>query len=76
MDGPFSSYKYLCSMLACVFLLSAIAVRAENKVSGNKASKSVTGLVRDAHTKLPVNAAQITTLNNRSSATTNSSGIF
>jgi TonB-linked SusC/RagA family outer membrane protein len=61
-------------MLACVFFLSANAEKAENKATEN--TIVVKGLVRDAHTKQPINAAQITVLNKRASATTDGKGIF
>jgi len=76
MNGTFFYFKYFCSMLACVFLLSANSVKAENKETGKKTTKFVTGLVRDAHTKQPINAAQITVLNNSVSATTDGNGVF
>ena len=75
LNGTFSCNKYFCSIMAFVLFLSVNAVKAENKVVG-KTSKLVTGLVRDAHTKLPIDAAQISVLNNSISATSNSDGIF
>lgn len=76
MNGTFFCFKYLCSMLACVFFLSANTLKAENSVKGKKTTKVVAGLVRDAHTKQPINAAQITVLNKSVSATTDANGVF
>jgi len=76
MNGTFFCFKYFCSMLACVFFLSANAVKAENKVSENDSTTFVTGLVRDANTKEPINAAQVTVLNRNTSTTTDAKGVF
>jgi len=63
-------------MLVCVFCLSTNVLKAENKNTDKEDKKLVIGLVRDAHTKQPINAAQITVLDNSISATTNEKGIF
>src|ERR1035437_9435253 len=76
MNRTFFCFKSYCSMLVCVLFLSANILKAENKNTDNESKIIVTGLVRDAHTKQPINAAQITVLDNSVSATTNEKGIF
>ncbi|MEI7502242.1 MAG: carboxypeptidase-like regulatory domain-containing protein, partial [Paludibacter sp.] len=76
MDGTIFCFKYLCSMLACVFFLSANNANAENTATAKKTTKVVSGLVRDAHTKQPINAAQITVFDKSVSATTDANGVF
>ena len=61
-------------LFACCF--STNELKAENKDSKDAAIYSVSGLVRDAHTKKPIMAAQIKVLNDNASATTNESGVF
>ena len=55
--------------------LSAIVLGQPNPESVDS-TKYVTGIVRDAHSKSPVSAAQIQTLNNKAAATTDDNGIF
>lgn len=74
MNGTSFCFKYFCSMLACTFFLSVNAVKAEDKATGK--TIVVKGLVRDAHTKQPINAAQITVINQKVSATTDANGNF
>jgi len=76
MNGTIFSYKYFCSMLAGVFFLSANMAIAGNTANVKKATKVVSGLVRDAHTKQPINAAQITVFDKSNSATTDANGVF
>jgi len=75
MNGTLFCFKNYCSILVCMLLISANIMNAETK-GNEKVNKFVKGLVRDAHTKQPINAAQITVLNNSISATTNEKGIF
>lgn len=65
-------------LIAAAFLMVATSLNAQEKVTAPGAAPTfeVKGLVRDAHTKLPVAAAQIQALNNRSSATTDQDGRF
>jgi len=76
MNGITKSLKFISPILFFVFSLSAQFIRAEGNESKPVASDSLSGLVRDAFTKKPVNAAQIKTLNGSASATTNESGVF
>lgn len=76
MNKSIFCLKYYCSMLACVFLVSANTAMAGKKTDVKKNTRTVTGLVRDARTKLPVNAAQVTVFDNSVSATTDATGVF
>ena len=76
MNETFLGFKYYCSMLVCILFLSGNEISAGNKETLNESKKLVVGLVRDAQTKQPINAAQITLLDNSNSATTNEKGIF
>jgi len=67
--------KSISTMLFIVFCMSTQIVTAESK-DAKTAEHSLSGLVRDAHTKLPINAAQVKTLNGDASATTNELGVF
>jgi len=67
--------KSISTMLFIVFCMSTQIVTAESK-GAKTAEHSLSGLVRDAHTKLPINAAQVKTLNGDASATTNELGVF
>jgi len=68
--------KFISTILFFVFCLSSQIVKAENEKSQAVATHFLRGLVRDAHTKKPINAVQIKTLNGDASATTNESGVF
>jgi len=68
--------KSLSTILFIVLLSSQVVVQAESKGSKVVITHLLRGLVRDAHTKKPINAAQIKTLNGDVSATTNESGVF
>jgi len=68
--------KSLSTILFFVFCMSTQVVTAESKDSKAAVTHSLSGLVRDAHTKVPINAAQIKTLNGDASATTNELGVF
>jgi len=76
MNGTFFCFKYYWPMLVCVLFLSVNVLNAGNKIPEKENKLLVIGLVRDAHTKQPINAAQITLLNNNISATTNEKGVF
>ena len=67
--------KSISTMLFIVFCMSTQIVTAESK-DAKTAEHSLSGLVRDAHTKLPINAAQVKTLNGDASAITNEMGVF
>ena len=67
--------KSISTILFIVFCMSTQVVKAESK-DAKATVHSLSGLVRDAHTKLPINAAQIKTLNGDASATTNELGVF
>ena len=73
MNGTSFCFRYFCFVLVYVFLLSVNTVKADNNANGKTIVK---GLIRDAHTKQPINAAQITVLNQKSSATTDANGNF
>ncbi len=62
------------ALIAFVFPLSI--VHAQNKKSETKTGKTIVGLVRDAHTKQPVNAAEISVPTFKSSAVTDEKGHF
>jgi len=66
----------ISTILFFVFCLSTQVVTAEGKDSKAAVTHTLSGLVRDAHTKVPINAAQIKTLNGDASATTNEQGVF
>lgn len=68
--------KCICPILIFVFCLSVEEAKAVGKESGSAATHTIKGLVRDAHTKQPVNAAQIKTLSGDASASTSESGEF
>jgi len=66
----------ISTILFFVFCLITQVLKAESKDSKDVVTHSLSGLVRDAHTKIPINAAQIKTLNGDASATTNEQGVF
>ena len=68
--------KSIITILFFVFCISTQVVTAESKDSKAAVTHTLSGLVRDAHTKVPINAAQIRTLNGDASATTNEFGVF
>ena len=70
------SIKSISTILFFVFCLSSQVVKAESKKSQVVATHFLRGLVRNAHTKKPINAVEIKTLNGDASATTNESGVF
>jgi len=67
--------KSISTMLFIVFCMTTQVVTAES-IDAKTAEHSLSGQVRDAHTKLPINAAQVKTLNGDASATTNELGVF
>jgi TonB-linked SusC/RagA family outer membrane protein len=64
----------LLLLFALCFSTNELSAAQNN--SNNAANNSVSGIVRDAHTKKPIVAAQIKVLNDNASATTNESGAF
>ncbi|HET7733659.1 MAG TPA: TonB-dependent receptor plug domain-containing protein, partial [Paludibacter sp.] len=76
MNRIAQSMKCICPILIFVFGLSAQAVKAVENESKPTVTRTISGLVRDAHTQKPVIAAQIKTLNGDASASTNESGVF
>jgi len=67
--------KSISTMLFIVFCMTTQVLTAES-IDAKTTEHSLSGLVRDAHTKLPINAAQVKTLNGDASATTNELGVF
>ena len=67
--------KSISTMLFIVFCMTTQVLTAES-IDAKTTEHSLIGLVRDAHTKLPINAAQVKTLNGDASATTNELGVF
>ena len=64
-------------ILVIVSMLLFISVgKSENKSSETKSGIVINGLVRDAHTKLPINAAQITGSDKKTAVVTDASGHF
>ncbi|HEY6913132.1 MAG TPA: TonB-dependent receptor plug domain-containing protein, partial [Paludibacter sp.] len=76
MNRIAKSIKCICLILIFVFGLSAQAVKAVENELKPTVTRTISGLVRDAHTQKPVIAAQIKTLNGDASASTNESGVF
>ena len=77
MNGIRKTMRSLSTMLFFIFCFSfQTVVKAENKKSKIESSHLLIGLVRDAHSKKPINAVQIKTSNGDASATTNESGVF
>lgn len=62
-------YKYISAWAIFALWMCAVAMQASDKTK-------VVGLVRDAHTKKPINAAQITSSDNKTAATTDEKGHF
>ena len=76
MNGIKKAIKSISTVLLFVICFSAQLLKAESKESKPVATHSLSGLVRDAHTRKPINAVQIKTLNGDASATTNEAGVF
>ncbi|MHB9142174.1 MAG: SusC/RagA family TonB-linked outer membrane protein [Paludibacter sp.] len=76
MIGNYISFKNLSLVLFFTFSLSVQPSFAGNDKPESVVSFTVRGLVRDAHTKIPINAAEIVTLNGDASASTNEKGVF
>jgi TonB-linked SusC/RagA family outer membrane protein len=62
------NHKSIRWILLLAFLITGFNVGA--------AGLTVTGIVRDAHTKMPISAARISSINDKTSATTNEQGEF
>ncbi len=71
-----SRFSFLIA--ACLFLMAATSLSAQVIASAKqpKGTIEIKGLVRDAHTKLPIAAVQIQALNNTGSASTDQDGNF
>ena len=72
MNRIFSVNRFL-SILLLIFVFT---LQNSNAAEVNQSKIMVNGLVRDAHTKKPINAAQISLLNNKKTTTTNEKGYF
>ncbi len=72
-----SVYRYfkIKNVLAIIISLLSLSVVAQTKPV-EKSKIEVKGLVRDAHTKKPINAARVSVLNGSSSAVTDANGNF
>lgn len=69
-----TSINFKCLSIV-MFLVFCFSLNVEGALNKGKA-KTVTGLVRDAHTKEPISAASISVINGKASATTNEKGVF
>jgi len=78
INGMRSCFRLSYLIAACLFLMAATTLSAQVNASGKqpKGTIEVKGLVRDAHTKLPIAAAQIKALNNSGSTSTDQEGNF
>jgi len=76
MNSDAFCFKQIAAFSILILLLSASSVKSENNPADIKGGKLITGLVRDAHTKLPVSAAQITVSDKSISAVTDEKGKF
>lgn len=72
MNRIFSVRRFL-SILLFVFVIS---IQVNMAADVKQAKIVVQGIVRDAHTKKPITAAQISLLNNKKTTTTNETGSF
>ncbi|HEY6914161.1 MAG TPA: SusC/RagA family TonB-linked outer membrane protein, partial [Paludibacter sp.] len=72
MNRMLSGIRYLGTLFLIVMFLSAQGVQAQ----GSPAKIVVKGLVRDAHSKKPVIAAQISILNSKKTTSTDDKGTF
>ena len=72
MNRMLSGIRYLSTLFLVVLFLSAQGAQAQT----NPAKIIVKGLVRDAHTKKPVIAAQISILNSKKTTSTDDKGTF
>lgn len=72
-----SAYRYLKNNIVLAIILSfcSLALSAQNRTQ-EKSKVEVKGVVRDANTKKPINAARVSILNAESSAVTDDKGNF
>lgn len=76
MKRPSICTRTIYTIIAlCLWSITNPTFAQENSAA-NDSSKFVTGLVRDAHTKEAISAAQIGALNQKTSATTDEKGYF
>ncbi|MGC3979426.1 MAG: SusC/RagA family TonB-linked outer membrane protein [Paludibacteraceae bacterium] len=72
-------YIHRCLKLKSILLIAMtlfVSLVDAQTSSENKLNISIKGLVRDAHTKKPINAAQVSVLDKKSSAVTDENGKF
>lgn len=69
-------FKLINGILVITFLLSTTVLKSENKAAEKKQEIVISGLVRDAHTKKPINAAQISVPNKNISTISDENGKF
>ena len=70
------SFKLISVIVIASFLLSSSVVKSENKITDKKQEIILRGFVRDAHTKKPIPAAQISVPNKNLSAVSDEKGNF
>ena len=68
--------KYIYSVVLFLLLSIAMVYAQNDSIVNVNIGKSIEGIVRDAHTKQPVNAAQITISSKKASAVTDENGKF
>ncbi|MDP4270148.1 MAG: SusC/RagA family TonB-linked outer membrane protein, partial [Bacteroidota bacterium] len=68
--------KYCSVVSAFLFCIGVMNVKSAGTEKGQQKMLSIAGVVRDAHTKLPITAAQITDYKKSVSATTDKNGVF
>ena len=76
MNRYFFCFKLISAVTIASLLLSTSAVMSQGKVTENKHEIVLKGLVRDAHTKKPIAAAQISVPNKNLSAVSDEKGQF
>ena len=71
-----SATAFMFSILCFLCTFNILNAQETTKPNNQSRTVTVTGIVRDAHTKNPIAAAQIQALNNISSSTTDEKGRF
>jgi TonB-linked SusC/RagA family outer membrane protein len=66
----------LISALIVFFLFSSVEVKSQNQSADSKAIRVISGTIRDAHTKKPIAAAQISVPDEKLSAVSDDKGKF
>jgi TonB-linked SusC/RagA family outer membrane protein len=74
--GAGSTTAFMFSILCFLCTFNLLNAQETTKSNDKSRTVTVTGIVRDAHTKNPIAAAQIQALNNVSSSTTDEKGRF